>query len=191
MIFFQLFLTFLKIGIFTFGGGYAMIALIQDEVVVQHHWLTSQEFTDLVAISQTTPGPIGINTATYSGYTAVVNAGYDQLFGILGAIIASFAVIILPTLLMFIVIRLLQRHLTNPLVTFTLRLLRLVVVGLIASAALGLLSTDNFGNPNLNSQFMISCLICAGVFYASYRYKTSPILLICLSGLIGLIAYSF
>lgn len=191
MIFFQLFLTFLKIGIFTFGGGYAMIALIQDEVVVQHHWLTSQEFTDLVAISQTTPGPIGINTATYSGYTAVVNAGYDQLFGILGAILASFAVIILPTLLMFIVIRLLQRHLTNPLVTFTLRLLRLVVVGLIASAALGLLSTDNFGNPNLNSQFMISCLICAGVFYASYRYKTSPILLICLSGLIGLIAYSF
>lgn len=191
MIFFQLFLTFLKIGIFTFGGGYAMIALIQDEVVVQHHWLTSQEFTDLVAISQTTPGPIGINTATYSGYTAVVNAGYDQLFGILGAILASFAVIILPTLLMFIVIRLLQRHLTNPLVTFTLRLLRLVVVGLIASAALGLLSTDNFGNPNLNSQFMISCLICAGVFYASYRYKTSPILLICLSGLIGLVAYSF
>lgn len=191
MIFFQLFLTFLKIGIFTFGGGYAMIALIQDEVVVQHHWLTSQEFTDLVAISQTTPGPIGINTATYSGYTAVVNAGYDQLFGILGAILASFAVIILPTLLMFIVIRLLQRHLTNPLVTFILRLLRLVVVGLIASAALGLLSTDNFGNPNLNSQFMISCLICAGVFYASYRYKTSPILLICLSGLIGLIAYSF
>lgn len=191
MIFFQLFLTFLKIGIFTFGGGYAMIALIQDEVVVQHHWLTSQEFTDLVAISQTTPGPIGINTATYSGYTAVVNAGYDQLFGILGAIIASFAVIILPTLLMFIVIRLLQRHLTNPLVTFILRLLRLVVVGLIASAALGLLSTDNFGNPNLNSQFMISCLICAGVFYASYRYKTSPILLICLSGLIGLVAYSF
>lgn len=191
MIFFQLFLTFLKIGIFTFGGGYAMIALIQDEVVVQHHWLTSQEFTDLVAISQTTPGPIGINTATYSGYTAVVNAGYDQLFGILGAILASFAVIILPTLLMIIVIRLLQRHLTNPLVTFTLRLLRLVVVGLIASAALGLLSTDNFGNPNLNSQFMISCLICAGVFYASYRYKTSPILLICLSGLIGLVAYSF
>lgn len=191
MIFFQLFLTFLKIGIFTFGGGYAMIALIQDEVVVQHHWLTSQEFTDLVAISQTTPGPIGINTATYSGYTAVVNAGYDQLFGILGAILASFAVITLPTLLMFIVIRLLQRHLTNPLVTFTLRLLRLVVVGLIASAALGLLSTDNFGTPNLNSQFMISCLICAGVFYASYRYKTSPILLICLSGLIGLIAYSF
>lgn len=191
MIFFQLFLTFLKIGIFTFGGGYAMIALIQDEVVVQHHWLTSQEFTDLVAISQTTPGPIGINTATYSGYTAVVNAGYDQLFGILGAILASFAVIILPTLLMFIVIRLLQKHLTNPLVTFILRLLRLVVVGLIASAALGLLSTDNFGNPNLNSQFMISCLICAGVFYASYRYKTSPILLICLSGLIGLVAYSF
>src|SRR5574344_2674277 len=76
MIFWQLFITFLKIGAFTFGGGYAMIALIQNEVVVNHLWLTSQEFTDILAISQMTPGPIGINTATYAGYTAVLNAGY-------------------------------------------------------------------------------------------------------------------
>ena len=77
MLFLQLFLTFMKIGIFTFGGGYAMIALIRNEVVVTHEWMTSQEFTDLLAISQMTPGPIGINTATFAGYTAVMNAGYS------------------------------------------------------------------------------------------------------------------
>lgn len=63
MIFLELFITFLKIGIFTFGGGYSMIALIQDEVVARHGWMTSQEFTDILAVSQMTPGPIGINTA--------------------------------------------------------------------------------------------------------------------------------
>ena len=70
MIFLHLFLTFSKIGIFNFGGGYAMLSLIQNEVVEKHHWLTNGEFTDIVAISQGTPGPIGINCATYVGYTA-------------------------------------------------------------------------------------------------------------------------
>ena len=71
MIFFQLFIVFIQIGIFGFGGGYSMISLIQGQVVTQYHWMTMQEFTDVVAISQMTPGPIGINTATYCGYTAV------------------------------------------------------------------------------------------------------------------------
>ena len=74
MVFIELFWTFLKIGLFTFGGGYAMIALIQNEVTVNHRWLTPQEFTDILAVSQMTPGPVGINTATYTGYTAVMNA---------------------------------------------------------------------------------------------------------------------
>ena len=65
MIFWELIWVFSKIGIFNFGGGYAMISLIQNEVVVQHHWLTNAEFTDIVAVSQSTPGPIGINVATY------------------------------------------------------------------------------------------------------------------------------
>lgn len=69
MIFLQLFYVFSKIGIFNFGGGYAMLSLIQDEVVNKHHWMTINEFTDIVAVSQSTPGPIGINAATYTGYT--------------------------------------------------------------------------------------------------------------------------
>ncbi len=79
MIFLQLFIVFLQIGIFGFGGGYSMISLIQGQVVTQYHWMTMQEFTDVVAISQMTPGPIGINTATYCGYTAVHNAGMSGM----------------------------------------------------------------------------------------------------------------
>ena len=92
MIFLQLFYVFSKIGIFNFGGGYAMLSLIQDEVVNKHHWLTVQEFTDIVAVSQSTPGPIGINCATYTGYTAVVNAGYPVWLAVLGAVLASLSV---------------------------------------------------------------------------------------------------
>lgn len=74
MIFLQLFVTFFFIGLFGFGGGYGMLSLIQSEVVHHWHWMTTSEFTDVVAISQMTPGPIGINSATYCGYTAVHNA---------------------------------------------------------------------------------------------------------------------
>ena len=80
----QLFWTYTKIGLFGFGGGYAMLSLVQDEVVVKHGWITEQQFTDIVALSQVTPGPIGINSATYIGYTATGS--------ILGAIVATLAV---------------------------------------------------------------------------------------------------
>ena len=75
----KLFYTFFKIGLFGFGGGYAMISMIQGEVVTRYEWLSSSDFTDIIAISQMTPGPIGINSATYVGYTAMVNAGYSTL----------------------------------------------------------------------------------------------------------------
>ena len=131
MIFWQLFYTFLKIGIFTFGGGYAMVALIQNEVVVENQWMTSQEFTDVLAISQATPGPLGINTATYAGYTAVVNAGYPEYMGVLGAFLASFSVILLPFLLMLIITKVLLKHKDNPTLANIFMILRKVVVGLI------------------------------------------------------------
>ena len=73
MVFLQLFYTFFKIGLFGFGGGYAMLSMIQGEVVTRYGWLTAQEFTDIVAISQMTPGPIGINSATYVGYTTIAD----------------------------------------------------------------------------------------------------------------------
>ena len=96
MIFWQLFASYLKIGFFGFGGGYAMLSLIQNEVVVQHAWMTNAEFADIVAVSQITPGPIAINSATYVGYTVGAQAG-NEWCGILGAALATFAVC-LPSL---------------------------------------------------------------------------------------------
>lgn len=191
MIFLKLFWTFLKIGIFTFGGGYSMVALIQNEVVEKQGWMTAQEFTDILAISQMTPGPIGINTATYAGYTAVVNSGLPIWEGILGSLIASFAVIILPIIAMWIVYSYLSRHRDNPVVDTMFRILRLTVVGLIAAAALLLLTKESFGLPGLNKQFIVSIILFVAVFYFSYWRRTNPILLILASGLIGLVVYSF
>ena len=130
MIFLKLFWMFLKIGIFTFGGGYSMIALIQNEVVEKQGWMTAQEFTDILAISQMTPGPVGINTATYAGYTAVVNMGLPVWQGVLGSLLASLAVILLPIAAMLLVHSYLSRHRDNPLIAQVLRTLRLTVVGL-------------------------------------------------------------
>lgn len=190
MIFFKLFWMFLKIGIFTFGGGYSMVALIQNEVVEKEGWMTAQEFTDILAISQMTPGPVGINTATYAGYTAVVNMGLPVWQGVVGSLLASFAVILLPVVAMMIVYGYLSRRKGNPLVDKMLQVLRLTVVGLIAAAALLLLTRESFGIPGLNLQFITSILIFAAVFYFSLRHRTNPIILILASGLVGLVVYS-
>ena len=109
MIFLSLFLTFLQIGLFGFGGGYGMLSLIQSETVVRHAWLTSAEFTNIVAISQMTPGPIGINSATYCGYTAVRNAGYGELMGVLGSAIATLALVLPSFIIMVLVCRMFMK----------------------------------------------------------------------------------
>ena len=189
MIFLKLFLPFLKIGIFTYGGGYAMISLIENEVVEKQHWLTSEQFTDILAVSQMTPGPVGINTATYTGYTAVLNAGYEPWQAVLGALLASGYIILLPVVLMLLAVIFLQRSKGNRDVDNVFRLLRKVVVGLIGAAALQLLTADSFGQPSLSLQFLLSLCLFAAVFILSLR-RVSPILLILASGLVGLIAYS-
>ena len=190
MIFWQLFYTFLVIGAFTFGGGYSMIALIQGEVVNHWGWMTAQEFTDLLAVSQMTPGPVGINTATYAGYTAVINAGYPEWAAVCGSLIASFAVIIIPVALVMLVSHWLLRHKADPRVASVMKAVRLAVVGLIAAAALGLMGVESFGQIGINKRFIVSAAIFAAVFILSLRYKKSPILLIVASGLVGLIVYS-
>ncbi|MCR5589608.1 MAG: chromate transporter [Bacteroidales bacterium] len=199
MIFFQLFYTFLIIGAFTFGGGYSMIALIQGEVVNHWGWMTAQEFTDLLAVSQMTPGPVGINTATYAGYTAVINAGYPVWAAVCGSLLASFSVIIIPVTLVMLVGGWLLRHTDSPRVASMMRVVRLAVVGLIAAAALGLF-VDTFDvdalirSHNLSTNQLVnlitSLFIFSTVFVLSWRYKKSPILLIVASGLMGLIVYS-
>lgn len=190
MIFAELFWTFLKIGLFTFGGGYSMVALIQNEMTVNHHWLTSQEFTDVLAISQMTPGPIGINTATYTGYTAVLNAGYGTPWAVCGSLLASFAVVLLPVVLMVLAVRFMRHFGNNKRVVGMFRVLRMAVVGLIAAAALQLLSVESFGMPGWSLQFVASVAIFVVVFVLSMK-KKSPIMLILCSGVVGLILYGF
>lgn len=190
MILLELFWTFLKIGIFTFGGGYAMVALIQNEVVVNHGWMSQQEFTDILAVSQMTPGPIGINTATYTGYTAVVNSGLPVWEGVVGSLLASLAVILLPVVAMLLVYGYLSHHRDNPVIDAMLKVLRITVVGLIAAAAMLLLTEESFGHPGLNKQFVVSVLIFVGVFYFSLRRRTNPIVLIVASGIVGLVVFS-
>ena len=201
----QLFLTFLKIGLFTFGGGYAMISLIQNEVVYNHAWITQQEFADILAISQLTPGPVGINTATYTGYTAMIHAGYTTPMAMLGACMASCAVILFPVLLMWMVTRWLGRHGSHPAVKGMMFALRLVVIGIIASAAVALVNVDTFGKLGINRQFVVSLILFAVVFFCSllprewqfqWRGRSvtlrrpSPIILLLVCGVLGGVVYA-
>lgn len=191
MIFWQLFYVFLRIGLFSFGGGLAMIALIQNEVVEKQGWLTAQEFADVVATSQITPGPVGINTATYTGYTAVVNAGYPEWLGVLGALLASVSVILLPLLVMMIVWHFLVKHKDNPIIASIMSVIRLAVVGLIAAAALLMMTPDTFGSYKTSPlQLFISIGIFLATFIAAFKFKVSPILLILLSGAVGGVLYT-
>lgn len=188
MIFILLFYTFLKIGLFGFGGGYAMLSLIQGEVVNHYQWLTTTQFTDIVAISQMTPGPIGINSATYVGYTAVVNAGYSETVGIIGSIIATTAVVLPSFLLMLFITRFFVKYQHHPIVENIFKGLRPAVVGLLAAAALLLMNQENFGTDKF--QIIVSIGLFLLTFIASHIYKVNPILLIVICGIIGGILYS-
>lgn len=190
-IFLELFYTFFKIGLFGFGGGYGMLSMIQGEVVTRHAWMSMQEFTDIVAVSQMTPGPIGINSATYVGYTAVANAGGSQLMAIAGSLTASFAVMLPSFVIMLIISRYLMRYSKHPRIEKIFAVLRPAVVGLIASAALLLMNSENFGSLSANTtQFIISITLFTVAFIALKRYKLSPILIIIASGVLGGIIYS-
>lgn len=190
LLFFKLFWTFFKIGLFGFGGGYAMISMIQGEVVNHHKWITNGEFTDIVAISQSTPGPIGINSATYVGYNSVVNAGFDPCWGALGSFIATFAVVLPSLILMIAISKFFMKYKNHSAVENTFQGLRPAVVGLLAAATLLLMTPENFGMPSDSLwRFFISIGLFAFTFIGQMVYKMNPILLLCLCGLAGLLLF--
>lgn len=190
MIFLELFYTFLKIGLFSFGGGYGMLSVIQGEVVSRHAWLSASEFTDIVAISQMTPGPIGINSATYVGYTAVMNATGSEALAVAGSLVASFAVMLPSIVLMLVVCRYLLKYSKHPNVEAVFKGLRPAVVGLVASAALLLMTEDNFGSPSDTPlQFWVSVALFVAAFVAMKFFKVSPILILVLAGIFGGVFY--
>lgn len=188
MIYLYLFITFFEIGIFGFGGGYGMLSLIQTEVVVNHNWLTTAEFTNIVAISQMTPGPVGINSATYCGYVAAHNAGFGVGMAVLGSAIATFA-LVLPSLIMMILIsKMFMKYMNHPVVTNVFLGLRPAVVGLLAAATLLLMTEDNFSTPQSNPwQFYISVALFVATFVGTKYIKVNPILMIGLAAFAGLI----
>lgn len=197
----KLFMVFSHIGLFNFGGGYAMLSFIQAEVVADRGWLTETEFTDIVAISQMTPGPIGINCATYVGYTAVINDAEMQVlcagsplllqsFGILGSLLATFGVLWLPFIVMILVSKIILKHKNSIVQKSIFSTLRPAIIGLLASAALGLMTTANFGDYNESKiQFIISVAIALAVFFGSKKYHWNPIYTILVCGLVGFIIY--
>lgn len=188
LLYLRLFWTFFKIGLFGFGGGYAMISMIQGEVVTRYGWLNTGQFTDIVAISQSTPGPIGINSATYVGYSSVVNAGFAPYWGILGSLIATFAVVLPSFVLMLAISKFFMKHKDNPSVNYTLMGLRPAVVGLLAAAALLLMTRENFSTPTDNPwRFWISVCLFLFAFTGQQVYKMNPIHLLLLCGLAGIV----
>ena len=198
MLYLQLFISFFKIGLFGFGGGLAILSLIEMEVE-QHGWMSSQEFVDIVAVSQVTPGPIGINCATYVGYTTA---------GVWGSVLATFA-IILPSLIIMLSICkayfwLLKRFKGNPYFEQTLRMLRFTVIGLIAAAALILIKPTTFIDA---TSWIIFALVAFFTILPNFVKKrrgessifnlqssivnslSHPILLIVLAGVAGYFLY--
>lgn len=190
MLFLELFYTFLKIGMFSFGGGYGMLSVIQGEVVTRHGWLSAQEFTDIVAVSQMTPGPIGINSATYVGYTAVLNSGAPEWLAVVGSLVTSLAVMLPSVVLMLLVSRFFMKYSKHRSVEDVFRVLRPAVVGLIASAALLLMTEENFGSPAKNPlQFWVSVALFVAAFVAMKFFKVSPVLILLLAGIFGGVFY--
>jgi chromate transporter len=182
MIFLQLFWTYIKIGLFNFGGGYAMLSLIQHEVVERHGWISTEEFTDIVAISQMTPGPIGINSATYVGYASVLNAGYSPGMAVIGSAVATISVCLPSLVFVLMICRAFERFRSNKYVEAAFTCLRPASVGLIAAAALMMTGGSTFFD-------LKSVAIFAVAFLAALKFKVHPILIIVLAAAVGVIVY--
>ena len=191
VIWLKLFWTFFKIGLFGFGGGYGMLSLIQNEVVEKQQWISNSEFTDIVAVSQMTPGPIGINSATYVGFKAIENAGMTRTEAVCGSLLASFSVMLPSFILMLLISAFFMHYKDHKSVQTVLKWLRPVVVGMLAAAVLLLLNEENLGGfQRDNLQLYVSIGLFVLAFLATYVWKIGPIKVILLAGLFGGIFYS-
>lgn len=195
-IFLQLFRVFFVIGLFTFGGGYAMLSLIQTQVVTAHSWLTESAFTDIVAISQMTPGPVGINCATYVGYEVTTQAGASHLIGVLGSLTATLAVMLPSFIIVLTIVKFYSKFKGNNIFEGVLGWLRPAVVGLIGAAALILMFNVDWAgmSPAIsvvkdNFSDWISWVLFAAAAIASLFLKIGPIPIIIAGGVLGLLIY--
>ena len=184
MVYLYLFLEFFKIGLFTFGGGYAMIPLVK-EVVLKYGWLTEEGFYNFIGVCESTPGPIAINMATFVG---------AEQGGILGSIVATLGVVLPSFIIILLVASLLKRFIKNKYVQAFLKGVKPVVLGLILSTGLVLLAKV-VGYQSLELfNFDLASVICFAIILAIYlltkllfKKKINNILLICMSAVIGLV----
>lgn len=175
MIYLYLFFIFFKVGLFSFGGGYAILPLMQHEVVDVNKWISFKEFMDIVAVSQITPGPISINLATHVGY---------RIGGTIGSTIATISVVLPSIIIMVIIVIFLKKFSKLPVVQRVFKSLRVTVVGLILAAGIALFVKENFVDYK-------SYIIFASVLIGGLIFKIGSITLIILSGLAGVILYYF
>lgn len=199
MIYWKLIWAYLKIGLFGFGGGYAMLSLVEKSVV-DPGWISETMFTDIVAISQMTPGPIGINSATYIGFVApgAVDPTLQGIqWGLLGSVLATLAVTIPSFLLVLYCAHFIRRHNESGAIKAIFSGLRPVTVGLIASAAIMLMNAANFNPNGISWQLWVNIAICAVAFCLVYFpiklgkkvIRLHPILIIVLAGLAGFLIF--
>ena len=159
-----------------------MLSLIQAEVVTKHGWLTEQAFTDIVAISQMTPGPIGINSATYVGYTVVHDMGYSQIVSVLGSLTTTIALVLPSFIIFFIIVKMIAKFGNSPVFKGVMNVLKPAVAGLIGAAAIILITPENFIDA-------WSWVIFVAAFALSWWGKANPILLIICAGIAGYVIY--
>lgn len=182
MIYLQLFLSFLQIGLFSFGGGYAAMPLIQAQIVDAHGWLTMSEFTDLITISQMTPGPIAVNSATFVGI---------NIAGIPGAIVATIGCILPSCVIVTFLAKLYLKYRTMDLLQGVLNALRPAVVALIASAGVSILLTAFWGSEEkilLGETDWLLVVIFGLSFLLLDKAKMNPILVMILAGVMKVAA---
>ncbi|KNF08506.1 chromate transport protein ChrA [Gottschalkia purinilytica] len=179
-----LFISFLKIGLFSIGGGYATIPLIQEQVVDFHHWLTLQEFTDIITISQMTPGPLAVNTSTFVGI---------RIAGILGAMLATLGCILSGFILSILLYKFFNKYKDTDSIFNILKGLRSSSVGLIASSASTILLIAFFGSSSINVSGANLNITAIAIFIVSLfilrKFKMNPIFVMVLTGIAGMIFY--
>lgn len=180
MIYLELFLSFLQIGLFSIGGGYAAMPLIQNQTIAIHGWLTMNEFTDLVTIAEMTPGPIAVNAATFVG---------TRVAGPVGAVSATLGCIFPSMIIVSLLAFIYYRYKGVSLLQSILGSLRPAVVALIGSAGISILLQVMFGGETaaLNHLNITGLLLFAAAFFVLRRFKWNPILVMVLCGICELV----
>lgn len=183
MIYLKLFLSFFQVGILSFGGGYASLPLIEQQVVILNNWLTPEEFRDIVIISEMTPGPVAINSSTFVG---------TQIAGLPGSIVATLGCILPSCIIVILLAAIYMKYRELKVLQGTLSILRPCVVGLIASFAFRLILKSIFATEifySINKLEVLALVIFAISLFVLRKFKSNPILILGLSGVAGYLFY--